>query len=183
MSLFILQLCAYCDIFNSESIYLRLQERRMCMRRLLIAALALFLCLSAVGCDAKEQVEYPWQITEYDGELQPQNEKVVIEFMDNTLTREGATLNINNRTKQKFSCCPCCYSLQLYTNEAWYDIETIPFACMLGLLEAGPGGMCRNKVNWTGAYGQLPAGKYRLVKPYTLDKEEYFAAVEFEIPA
>jgi len=153
------------------------------MKKLLVIVLLFIVCSSIAGCDAKEQVEYPWQITEYDGELQPQNEKVIIEFMDNTMTCDGATLNIYNRTKQKFSCCPCgaCYSLQLYTDEAWHIIETAPFACKLELLEIVPGAMYRIDVNWTGAYGQLPAGKYRLVKPYTLEGQEYFAAAEFEI--
>ena len=136
------------------------------MKKILMIALALILCLSAVGCTKQN---YPWPVTKAATDTLLQDEQLKMTIKEDTLTPTGATPVIYNGTDEDLFIGRVFY-IQLCTNGAWYNIEGEPTDWPMDLLIIKPGNTSEEPANWSSMYGPLPVGKYRLVKPYTVNR-------------
>ena len=73
------------------------------------------------------------------------------------------------------------YSIQLYKDDSWYDIDAGAVDWTGELFTVTAGDQYEAESNWATIYGELPAGKYRIVKEYSQLEQTYFAVAEFEI--
>ena len=116
------------------------------------------------------------------------DDKVAISVKKDTITKKGLTLVMENKTGERFNY-GAEYHLEKKYNKKWYIIEPknkIVFTSMAYEVEAEQ--TKEIKFDWEYGYGELPKGKYRIVKyMYKLkdapidESKKTFVASEFTI--
>jgi hypothetical protein len=116
------------------------------------------------------------------------DDKVAISVKKDTITKKGLTLVMENKTGERFNY-GAEYHLEKKYNKKWYIIEPknkIIFTSMAYEVEAEQ--TKEIKFDWEYGYGELPKGKYRIVKyMYKLkdapidESKKTFVAAEFTI--
>lgn len=114
-------------------------------------------------------------------DIKNENEYIVIQLADDTLTTKGAQLTLYNNSEKDISF-GSEYFIQIYRNNSWYDIEVgnLDWTLELGILK--PNHEHTVELDWHSIYGELPSGRYRIVKEYEQENQAYVAFCEFEIP-
>ncbi len=151
------------------------------IKKLCIASLAVILIVNAVGCDSDINTEYPWSITKSNMDIKNENEYIVIQFADDTLTTKGAQLTLYNNSEKDISF-GSEYFIQIYRNNSWYDIEIGDVDWTGELVTVESNREYTVEFDWNSIYGELPSGRYRIVKEYKQANQPYFSFCEFEIP-
>lgn len=151
------------------------------MKKLYIVALIVMLIAGAVGCNSKTNTEYPWSITKSNMDIKNENEYIVMQIVDDTLTPKGAQLVLYNNDQNAISF-GSEYFIQIYTNNSWYDIGigNVDWTGELITVEA----YCEYTVDldWYSIYGEIPSGRYRIIKEYKQENQPNLTFCEFEIP-
>lgn len=110
--------------------------------------------------------------------------KVVISVKKDSLTKTGLTILMNNKTENKYNY-GAVYHLEKKSGKKWYIVKPInEMTFTMMAYEILPGESKEIKFDWKYGYGELPKGKYRIVKTiYDLDNsdKEYNIAAEFRI--
>ena len=150
------------------------------MKRNKLILLSILILVLVVGCGKKTK----GKLSDYN----ITNDKVVISAKKGTVTKTGLTLVMENKTDEKFNY-GAEYHLEKKYNKKWYIVEPkeeINFTLMAYEVEANQ--TKEIKFDWEYGYGELPKGKYRLVKyMYKLsdapidNSKKTFVAAEFSI--
>ena len=150
------------------------------MKKILILALACILALAFSGCGYAGNKEYPWSLTKSSMDIKNDIDTISIRFSDGSLTSTGAQLMVCNNSDFEIDF-GSEYSIQLYKDDSWYDIDAGAVDWTGELFTVTAGDQYEAESNWATIYGELPAGKYRIVKEYSQLEQTYFAVAEFEI--
>lgn len=151
------------------------------MKRSVILLLICVLFLTGTGCSSDSGREYPWSITKNSMDIKNDNANISIQLTDGSLTSAGTKLIICNNSESDISF-GSEYSIQLSQNGAWYDIDVKNTDWTGELFTVGAGNECEVEINWASIYGELPVGKYRIVKEYSQLGQKFFTLTEFDIP-
>ncbi len=106
---------------------------------------------------------------------------ISLSIKENTLTNKGLTIIIENKSNDKY-IYGNSYYLEYYENDKWNIMNQTS-----NTLEAyglKPNQKIENTIDWSYSYGELPSGKYRIVKNFLKDnnkKFDIFSSLEFEI--
>lgn len=149
-------------------------------KKLCIAALAVMLIVTAAGCRSHTDAEYPWSITKSTMDEKSENEHIVMQLADDTPAATGARFTLHNTGEQDISF-GSEYAILIYVNDAWYDIEIGDVDWTGELITVEAGGAYTAELDWSSVYGELPAGRYRIVKEYNQENQAHLASCEFEI--
>lgn len=153
------------------------------MKKLIVLS---FILLSISGCGSNQEIENPPdklnEPTQIDG--------ISMTIKDETLTRKGATLIIEDTNGSGTYVYDGGFRIDKNENGNWVSLETIRDNCSFTLqpLYVDENGILEINENWECSYGELENGTYRLVKdtflqsdiPVTNEDLKYFA-VEFTI--
>ena len=144
---------------------------------LLLSAALSFLVLTGCGSGL------PWKINEHSNTTVYTGDDVKLSIADKSLTNAGCTYLLkNDRDSTIYSSEIFC--LQIWFDNKWngIDAESSFPASMLVLQEKQT---AENTVSWKTIYGELPAGRYRLLVPFRSNDNafspEYYVAAEFMI--
>ena len=107
-------------------------------------------------------------------------QNIVLEIDEATLSATGVTYTIHNHEDEKITY-GMDYYIQVKDGDAWHDLENgakdwPAVACSLDGNSSGT-----DAADWSGFYGELAPGTYRLVKPVVAPKQECLLACEFVI--
>jgi len=150
------------------------------LKRSAIFLLICVLILTGTGCSSDGGREYPWSITKNSMDNKNANADISIQLPDGSLTSAGTQLIVCNNSEFDISFGPE-YSIQLSQNGSWYDIDVKNTDWTGELLTVDAGNECEVEINWASIYGELPVGKYRIVKEYSQLGQNFFAFAEFDI--
>lgn len=152
------------------------------MRRILcIAVLAVMLIVTAAGCHSGTDTQYPWSIKKSAMDVKNENDCVAMQLADDTLKTTGARVALSNNGETDISF-GSAYSIRIYVNGAWYDIGIGDVDWTGELVTVEAGGEYTVDLDWQSVYGELPSGRYQIVKEYKQEGQAYLAFCEFEIP-
>ena len=111
---------------------------------------------------------------------------ISMDIVPGMLSPAGATLVIENLGRQDIEGQIAGeYLLQIEQQGAWYDLERSDPAMKKGTEIFQPGVPRRQDLDWSGIYGKLPDGHYRIVKRFTEALSEpgqfrtFYVAAEF----
>ena len=100
----------------------------------------------------------------------PDEEELIMEVLENTITSRGATIEITNNTGQDISFGED-YTIEKYEGGKWNNIAVIyddnDWNDMLYIVENGVPAEFR--IYWADIYGELGSGSYRIKKVYYYD--------------
>jgi len=163
--------------------------------------LLLIISMSLTACTAPDKTDFKTEdkkdeieiSDKYDGEVNT-FDGMTITINEDTLTPSGATVTILNTTdsvdpeKDEISSGkPHLMSVHVYKDNAWYKVKQQK---EVGAITSEAYIYLKDKpmeveVNWAEYYGELPEGKYRLVKTFTKgygpESEDFTLAAEFNI--
>ena len=123
---------------------------------------------------------YPWSLTKSSMDIKNDTDAISIRFSDGSLTSTGAQLTVCNNSDSEIDF-GSEYSIQLYKDNSWYDIDAGAVDWTGELFTVSAGDQYEAEIDWTAIYGELPVGKYRIVKKYSQLEQTCFAVAEFEI--
>lgn len=144
---------------------------------------AMVMCLTA--CGAKEP-QYPWPVGEESTLLFDTEGAVTLTLTDGTLTASGARFLMKNGRDTEIMTGPESYSLQILVDGKWHIIEKYCDWTAEALVIPAHGDELF-AVDFSSLYGELPAGKYRIIKDYSAARASgegyanYNLFCEFEI--
>lgn len=150
------------------------------MKKIAILALACILALAFSGCGYSGNEDYPWSLTKSSMDIKNDTDAISIRFSDGSLTSTGAQLTVCNNSDSEIDF-GSEYSIQLYKDNSWYDIDAGAVDWTGELFTVSAGDQYEAEIDWTAIYGELPVGKYRIVKKYSQLEQTCFAVAEFEI--
>ena len=108
---------------------------------------------------------------------------VTFSVEDGSVTREGMTLTIRNGTESELTY-GAEYRLEkrglLGWRQLWENFLPAGWDAVGYFVSPRTTGI--EDFSWTGRYGELSPGTYRMVRTYTLEGEAYSVAVEFTVP-
>lgn len=159
------------------------------MRKTVFIAAALVLSLSLIGCDMIKKA------------LPEKNASVGEKVEDDAPTRDGAEIScvssssthltvtiVNNTDSTWQSGNMRDYRLETEQNGEWYQVNQIgEFANTMELMLFTPGQTLTHTFEFSERYGNLPAGKYRVVKSFwanataTAEAHEFWLVCEFTV--
>ena len=146
------------------------------MKKYLCILSCLIVIIFITGCGKKNLGE----ISKYKID----NDKVVISVKQDTLTKTGTTIIMENKTDDKFNY-GAAFHLEKKSGRKWYIVKPVnEMAFTMMAYEILAGESKEIKIDWEYGYEELPKGKYRIVKTmYDLDNpdKEYNIAAEFRI--
>ncbi len=108
------------------------------------------------------------------------NNIVSLSIKENTLTNTGVTIIMKNLTNSKYVYGKNYY-VEHFENDKWNLLE--PMTDTLEAYTIKPNQEIEDEFNWESAYGNLPSGKYRIIKDFfnSKDKKDIYSSIEFEI--
>lgn len=113
------------------------------------------------------------------------NNGVVLEIKDGTLSNMGTKIELTNNSEKILRYGPD-YFIEINENNEWHVINVHSvFHTILYSLHKGES--VEYKIDWETNYGELPKGKYRLIKYFYFEDEnknksdDFTVSVEFEI--
>ena len=103
----------------------------------------------------------------------------------NTLTSSMGTFTLRNQSETPYQY-DGAYLIEILLEDGWHIIEG-NFQSDLRLYTLQTDETIAFDYNWSSAYGELPTGKYRLIKEifhqeYPENKETFWVGCEFSIP-
>lgn len=137
------------------------------------------LLMDLMACGADKGVRYPWNIGDENTFVFEEDGKVLLTIADGTLTSSGATLVVQNQGSAEIFIGKE-YSVQISVDNEWRDIEKEQ-DWTLEMLSVAPGEDESVMIDWSSFYGELPAGRYRLIKKYLTGEASAYIFCEFEI--
>ena len=141
-----------------------------------ILLLAFILCLSAC---ANDEPQYPWDIIESKKAIINVDENISLQVVEESLTASGMLIKISNQGVEEIFLGRE-YCIQILVNDVWYDIDaTTDWTLELTCVE--PNQKYEEEIEWSSYYGELPQGKYRIVKEYEESSIKSYIFSEFEI--
>lgn len=149
------------------------------MRKVLfsLAAVLLMLLAACGGALNKDDLDpSPYTGTDFTGEVTMTAARDAVSPKTSSLT-----LDIVNTTDTEFSY-GAAYTLEVYLDDAWYVVppkEDMAFIMIAYVLE--PEGTAQTEVSLADAYGELPAGRYRVIKTFSSEDGNTVAAAPFAI--
>lgn len=143
-----------------------------------------FLCFSIlsitlVGCNQKSLK------LKQKSNYEISNNDVIMTIDKGTVTNTGAKIQISNYTGQNYEY-GAEFFIEYQKNGTWYMIipkNEMNFNMMSYLLVNDE--IKEYNLNWESSYGKLPSGKYRIVKSFSLEKDQskddIYVSAEFTI--
>lgn len=153
------------------------KSKSICISFLFMLAILMFLSLS--GCGAK----LPWPLEENSIMNIYNDDDVILSISEGSLSGLGCTYILeNNGDTDIFS--NEVYYVQIWKNDKWNQIESeSSFPAIESWTRSGE--KSEKAISWEFLYGELPAGKYRLLVSFqfndTLSGSEYYVATEFSV--
>lgn len=125
----------------------------------------------------------PWQIKESLINNIYANADILFLIDDNSLTDIGCCYCINNSSDNSIYFDEVYY-IQIWSNKEWNSIVVdASFPAIDSCIPSK--GVYKKDIVWEHLYGKLPAGKYRLLVPFRLNKDDlysrYYLSTEFSI--
>lgn len=152
------------------------------MRKIIIIAALILLCASLASCDMIKKI-FPDDIKVGDKSETPKNEEsealvTLISFDSSSLT-----VKIENNTDSTWQSGNMRdYSLEVERDGEWYTVTQVgEFANTMELMIFAPGETLTHTFTFAERYGNLTAGKYRVVKSFWANKTETADAHEFHL--
>lgn len=152
------------------------------MKKILLILISEILLFTITGCNTTTTVKNDAELNQING--------VTMTIKENTLTRSGATVVINDTNRTRTYSYGEAYRIDKKENGQWEELK--PIHDDYGFNEMAyytdDDGKLEFNYNWEYIYGQLENGEYRLAKsaylvsntPVTEDDKLYFS-VEFNI--
>ena len=114
-------------------------------------------------------------------EFRTSNNIISLSIKDNSLTKTGLTLIMKNNTNSKFYY-GAIYYVEHYENNKWNLMRVMSGTMMAYGFR--PNQQIEEKLDWSNIYGELPNGKYRIVRNFLKNNNHSYeinSSVEFEI--
>ena len=147
---------------------------------ILFIIVVLVFSLSLMTFDPGERLSYPWEIEKADTDYFNSDENVNISLKEETLRKNRAAFKILNNSDTEIFFGQD-FSLQIFKSGKWYDIIVPPGKWTANKSFVKPQTGIIIDVKWEDQYGELPYGKYRLVKEYSKGSEPSYMLCEFEM--
>ena len=154
------------------------------MKKALITTAVLLLCLALLcGCQKKEK----FIIDGLDGVNVRNDLGVSLTLTPGTLSPTGGEFVLYNESEESFSYTGYYY-LDMLTDEGWGYMKPTGDSLIFTLIiqELNMFDFYTMNYDWSRAFGELPAGEYRLIKKITpfqgnSVQEEFYVTCEFTI--
>lgn len=153
------------------------------MKRLLFIALLIAVCVGLVACTGETDI--PWEL----GEVADYSFDAPLEFsvIDGTLTNTGAEFLIKNSSDITYEIStPDDYRMEVFTGGKWRKINVF-WDVTAEAYTLQPNESITFSLDFYEHFGELPAGKYRIIKeaaPYGeagAESEAGYFLCDFEI--
>ena len=121
-----------------------------------------FMMICLFGCGKKENLLENASLERSPLlDLQEGNDGIEIEIVEQT--KRGLTVQITNNTKEWWGY-GVSYHLEIFQDDEWYKVPTLPgeWAFIEIWIELAPGETNEEAYDFE-MYGELPAGKYRII--------------------
>lgn len=153
----------------------------MKLKYLIVAVFVLAVIgIAVAGCDSsREDRELPWSLGTESRDAFNTSDNIALSIDETSLDSTNATYTITNNGVETITVGQA-YSLQVFERGKWYEIECYQ-DWTLDVLEIAPANAVTITADWTNYYGELPEGKYRLVKEVTITDELIYLCCEFSI--
>ncbi len=113
---------------------------------------------------------YPWEIgTRNRNYIKPE---IVVSFSEGEPSSTGGELTVTNKSELSFETYGK-YRLQVQMDGTWYEIEVGGTKSVFEKKDLSSGGSFMETVDWSAEYGELPAGKYRIVLEGSLYNDKH----------
>ena len=150
------------------------------MKKFWIIMVASLIFLSQTGCNSNDDVELPWRIEKSKKNITNETANISLIISNNGTTSRGIQLILLNKSTAEI-LLGRSYFIQILKDNVWYDIVLKNADWPLDLLVLPSDSEVLIKIDWFPIYGELPLGKYRIIKEYTLENSKSFVFCEFEI--
>lgn len=126
--------------------------------------------------------DYPWTLEECAEHYENTIEGVSLRFEEDSLTAEGGTLTVQNKTYDDLTF-GTEFFIQIEVDGRWYDLSPLEdLTWPADQLTVPAHRSYTEDISWPVRYGELPGGHYRLVKPCDQPSTAAYMVCEFDIP-
>lgn len=145
-------------------------------RKVIDAIFLGFFILLIASCTSEEN-NYPWKIGEKSAIDIYKEDAIVLLLDESTLTASGAEFTLKSAENITYGEQ---FFLEIQINGKWYTIEEeLDWFLTKHILKSGEEVLL--EIDWTNYYGELPSGRYRLLKPIENIEKSYVISCEFEV--
>ncbi len=142
-----------------------------------IISITFVMCLMACNGDDKSLCQ--WDTIKSEKVVSNMDENIVLQIVEDSLTARGLHMRIVNLSETEITFGRD-YFIQIMEKDVWRDID-VKMDWTLELIYVEPEQEYEEEIEWTSFYGELPPGKYRIVKEYEKLGVKSYMYSEFEI--
>ena len=152
------------------------------MKKIPVLLLSIFLLIGLAACASVDESQYPWELGG-KSTVKLAKAEVFLTLVDDTLTTAGASFTLRNEDEFTLET-GAWFLIEVKVNGKWRDIQRSTQGPLDALILPSGDDFVFD-IDWSGSYGELPAGDYRLIKEFSNDDEDphenYYVACEFTI--
>ena len=152
------------------------------MKKIIIAAALILLCASLMSCDMINRfLRDDIKLGDKSDSSKTEEQGALITLVSSDSS--SLTVRIENNTDSTWQSGNMRdYSLEMEKDGEWYTVTQMgEFANTMELMIFAPGEILTHTFEFTERYGNLPQGKYRVVKSFWANKTETADAHEFHL--
>lgn len=152
------------------------------MKKIIIAAALILLCASLMSCDMINRfLRDDIKLGDKSDSSKTEEQGALITLVSSDSS--SLTVRIENNTDSTWQSGNMRdYSLEMEKDGEWYTVTQMgEFANTMELMIFAPGETLTHTFEFTERYGNLPQGKYRVVKSFWANKTETADAHEFHL--